>query len=64
MSRKEAALVQIIGKSRITEETDAEFLLRLKTGLLLALKEMGCLSEAQYTYAEKRLPRQRGERKC
>lgn len=62
MSREFASLEQIDNDHKITGDTDERFLYRLQSGLLLALKEQGRLSQAQYQYAQEQLDRQRRER--
>ncbi len=44
---------------KITKETDYPFLYTLESGLLLALKEMGQLSQTQYRAAEEQHAKQR-----
>lgn len=58
MAKKYASLERIENDRQITRETDAPFLYRLQSGLLLALKEQGQLSEMQYRRAQERLDRQ------
>lgn len=58
MGRQHAALERIENDRPITMETDAQFLHRLQSGLLLALKEQGQLSELQYRRAQDQLDRQ------
>lgn len=62
MSREFASLERIDNDRKITRDTDERFLHRLQSGLLLALKEQGRLSQAQYQYAQEQLDRQRRER--
>ncbi len=62
MSREFASLERIENDHKITRETDAPFLHRLQSGLLLALKEQGQLSQTQYQYAKEQLDRQFRER--
>lgn len=62
MSREFASLEQIENDHKITRDTEDRFLHRLQSGLLLALKEQGRLSQAQYQYAQEQLDRQRRER--
>lgn len=59
MARQYASLEQIENNRKITRETDGPFLYRLQSGLLLALKEQGRLSEIQYRHAQEHLERQR-----
>ena len=59
--RSYASLEGIEHDHKITWETDGQFLYRLQGGLLLALKEQGRLSEAQYRQAQDRLDRQHRE---
>lgn len=61
MSRAFASLERIENDHRITRDTEERFLHRLQSGLLLALKEQGRLSQAQYQYAQEQLDRQRRE---
>lgn len=58
MERRYASLERIENDRPITMETDALFLHHLQSGLLLALKEKGRLSELQYRRAQDRLDRQ------
>lgn len=58
MAKKFASLERIENDRQITRESDAPFLHRLQSGLLLALKEQGQLSEMQYRRAQERLDRQ------
>ena len=58
MAKKYASLERIENDRQITRETDGPFLHRLQSGLLLALKEQGQLSEMQYRRAQERLDRQ------
>lgn len=58
MARRYASLEKIEHNRQITKEQDAQFLHRLQSGLLLALKEQGRLNEMQYRHAQDRLDRQ------
>ncbi len=60
MEKKYAALEGIDNVQGITGQSREEFLYRLQTGLLLALKESGQLNEIQYGYAQEKLDRQHG----
>lgn len=62
MSREFASLERIDNDHKINRDTADRFLHRLQSGLLLALKEQGRLSQAQYQYAQEQLDRQRRER--
>ena len=62
MSREFASLERIENDHKITRDTDESFLHRLQSGLLMALKEQGRLSQAQYQYAQEQLDRQYRER--
>lgn len=55
MAKQFASLERIDNNRKITEQTDGAFLYRLQTGLLLALKEQGRLSEIQYRHAQQLL---------
>ncbi len=61
MAKPYASLERIDNNRPITPETDYEFLYRLQSGLLLALKENERLSEPQYRHAQEQLDRQRRE---
>ena len=52
MAKPYASLERIDNNRPITPETDYEFLYRLQSGLLLALKENERLSEPQYRHAQ------------
>ena len=56
---KKAVLPRIENDREITRGTDAEFLFQLQRSLLHDLKEAGLLNEAQLSYAEEKLHRQR-----
>ena len=62
MSREFASLERIDNDHKINRDTADRFLHRLQSGLLLALKEQGRLSQAQYQYAQEQLDRLRRER--
>ena len=62
MARNFASLEGIENDHKITKATDEQFLHLLQSGLLLALKEQGRLSEMQYRTAQDRLDQQRRER--
>lgn len=62
MSKEFASLERIDNDHKITRDTEDRFLHRLQSGLLLALKEQGRLSQAQYQYAQEQLDRLRRER--
>ncbi|HIY05885.1 MAG TPA: hypothetical protein H9844_02245 [Candidatus Evtepia faecigallinarum] len=62
MSGEFAWLERIENDHEITRDTDGRFLHRLQSGLLLALKEQGRLSQAQYRYAQEQLDRRYRER--
>ena len=66
MAKRFSELQYIQGNETITEETHYEFLFQLQTALLLALREQGRLSAAQYRHAAEKLNSQRRERvkKC
>lgn len=51
MKPKFAQLLTIEANEDISPETHCEFLTLLEDTLLLALKECGCLNDAQYRYA-------------
>ena len=53
-SRKKPRLVKIIGSQYIPPNVENKFRLLVENGLLLALKEKGYLTDAQYEYACKR----------
>ena len=55
MRKKYVSLHHIRNDHDITMNTDVEFLHLLQQGLLLALKEQGCLDELQYRNAVDRL---------
>ncbi len=59
MMRDRAVLQSIEHDRRITGEKDGEFLFLYQKAVLLALKEAGRLTEAQYRTAEERLREQR-----
>lgn len=61
MKKQYASLVRIEYDHPITGATDAQFLHRLQSGLLLALMERGRLGEMQYRSAQERLNRQQRE---
>lgn len=61
MAKRFASLEAIQNNRKITKETDYEFLHQLQSGLLLALKERGCINEMQYRHAQERLNQQRRE---
>ncbi len=61
MGKQFASLEHIENNRKITKETDYEFLHQLQTGLLLALKEQGRLTEMQYRHAKEKLDKQRRE---
>ncbi|MDR3766785.1 MAG: hypothetical protein Q3Y08_07100 [Butyricicoccus sp.] len=62
MAKQYSSLEYIDNNRKITEETDYEFLYRLQSGLLLALKDNGRLSEPQYHHAQEQLDQQRWQR--
>jgi len=62
MAKSFAKLQKIDNDRQITQEKDDQFLYRLQTSLLLALKEQGRLNEMQYRHAEERLNMQRCDR--
>lgn len=59
MAKRFASLARIDNNRKVTEETDGEFLYRLQSGLLMALKEQGRLNQMQYRHAQERLDHQR-----
>ena len=59
MARRFTSLEGIEHDHKITKESDGQFLYQLQSGLLLALKEQGRLSEMQYRTAQDRLDQQR-----
>ena len=59
MMRDRAVLQFIENDRRITGEQDSAFLYLYQNAVLLALKEAGTLTEAQYRYAEEKLKEQR-----
>ena len=62
MTKKFLKLQQVANSRIITEETDREFLMLLRRGLLLALHENGLVSQQQLWMAEKKLGNQGKER--
>ena len=58
--RDQAQLVSIENDHRITRTSDPEFWFLYQRAVLLALKEMGVLNDAQYWYAEQKLKKQCG----
>ena len=56
-----AKLVRIEHNEPITKDSNAPFLDRLQSALLLAIREQGWLSPMQHRYAEERLKQQRRE---
>lgn len=64
MAKREfAELVRIEGQRAITPDRDPAFFAHLEEGLLLALRERGRLTDAQFTQASRRLkpPRREGQ---
>lgn len=62
MGRKRfAKLTGIEQNTEINRDNAAEFLFQLETGLLLALKEEGMLTQMQYRHAESALKKERHE---
>ncbi|MBQ8599291.1 MAG: hypothetical protein IJ411_04160, partial [Oscillospiraceae bacterium] len=60
MAKKYSRLVRIENDREITNGSDCAFLHHLKTGLLLALKEQGILTDQQLWQAEENLRQKRG----
>ena len=62
MTKKFLKLQQAANSRIITEETDREFLMLLRRGLLLALHENGLVSQQQLWMAEEKLGNRGEER--
>ena len=62
MEPRFAQLVRIDNNEPITMDSHDEFLCRLQSALLLALRERGRLSIMEYRHAEENLKQQRRER--
>lgn len=58
MRKKTATLQQVDNDRKVTKDTDREFLFLYQRALLLALKDLGVLTEMQYRSAEEALKKQ------
>lgn len=57
----QARLIRIENDHEITRASDPQFWQLYQQAILLALKDEGVLSEAQYWYAEEKLKKQRSK---